>query len=278
MEEKQKKKQKGITLIALVISIIVMLILAGVSLNMTVGDNGIIRQAQSATIEQKCAELEEYIQEYYVKNFNHFENANTKIAGLKSYSESSAWIYAGKFGYIVDSLGNVHYYLDCDKLNKPMKDIIGTWTPKTYNDYVEGNGVWGLTEELKVYYQEKLENGEIKYYGHATEEFPTENGSDEVFGSGSAYAKLINGASSTKNITVADTRTVTELELNSSSGINNLNDLYNFIALKKLVITNMELSDLNALEYNTNIECVFIQNCKITNYSGLSKLTKLSSR
>ena len=34
--------QAGITLIALVISIIVMLILAGVSLNATIGDNGII--------------------------------------------------------------------------------------------------------------------------------------------------------------------------------------------------------------------------------------------
>ncbi len=42
------KKEKGITLIALVITIIVLLILAGVSIAMLTGENGIITQAQKA--------------------------------------------------------------------------------------------------------------------------------------------------------------------------------------------------------------------------------------
>ena len=42
------KKQKGITLIALVITIIVLLILAGVSIAMLTGQNGILTQAQNA--------------------------------------------------------------------------------------------------------------------------------------------------------------------------------------------------------------------------------------
>lgn len=37
-----RNENSGITLIALVISIIVMLILAGISLNAVIGDNGII--------------------------------------------------------------------------------------------------------------------------------------------------------------------------------------------------------------------------------------------
>ena len=53
------RKKSGITLIALVISIIVMLILAGVSLNATVGDNGIITQAQKASFANKLAEYNE---------------------------------------------------------------------------------------------------------------------------------------------------------------------------------------------------------------------------
>ena len=40
------KKQNAITLIALVISIIIMLILAGVSLNATIGENGVLTQAK----------------------------------------------------------------------------------------------------------------------------------------------------------------------------------------------------------------------------------------
>ena len=44
-----------------------MLILAGVSLNATIGDNGIITQAQNATYMQSIATLEEYLQNQYVK-------------------------------------------------------------------------------------------------------------------------------------------------------------------------------------------------------------------
>lgn len=54
------KKQKGITLIALVITIIVLLILAGVSINLVIGDNGILKQAQNAvTINKESSMLED---------------------------------------------------------------------------------------------------------------------------------------------------------------------------------------------------------------------------
>ena len=42
------KQQKGITLIALVITIVILLILAGVSIDLVLGDNGIIKKAQEA--------------------------------------------------------------------------------------------------------------------------------------------------------------------------------------------------------------------------------------
>lgn len=45
-----KTNQKGITLIALVITIIVLLILAGVSIAMLTGENGILTQANKSTV------------------------------------------------------------------------------------------------------------------------------------------------------------------------------------------------------------------------------------
>ena len=54
--------QKAITLIALVISIIVMLILAGVSLNATIGENGVLTQAKNAKIAQEDAAWDEEAQ------------------------------------------------------------------------------------------------------------------------------------------------------------------------------------------------------------------------
>ena len=46
-----KRKESGITLIALVVTIVVLLILAGVSISMLTGENGIITQAQKASVK-----------------------------------------------------------------------------------------------------------------------------------------------------------------------------------------------------------------------------------
>ena len=62
-KQKQKKNnQRGITLIAFVVTIIVLIILAGVNINMLVGDNGIITQAQSADERTERAAIEEKMQ------------------------------------------------------------------------------------------------------------------------------------------------------------------------------------------------------------------------
>ena len=45
---KNKRGMKGITLVALVVTIVVLLILAGVSINLVLGNNGIIKKAQEA--------------------------------------------------------------------------------------------------------------------------------------------------------------------------------------------------------------------------------------
>lgn len=55
------KNQKGITLIALVITIIVLLILAGVSIAMLTGENGILNQATNSKTETTKAEAVEKI-------------------------------------------------------------------------------------------------------------------------------------------------------------------------------------------------------------------------
>ena len=55
------KQTKGITLIALIITIIVLLILAGVTITMLTGDNGILKQATNARKTNSKAELEEQV-------------------------------------------------------------------------------------------------------------------------------------------------------------------------------------------------------------------------
>ena len=55
--ERKPKRIKGITLIALVVTIVVLLILAGVSIAMLTGDNGIIVQAKRAREENAKGEI-----------------------------------------------------------------------------------------------------------------------------------------------------------------------------------------------------------------------------
>ena len=66
MEKNQKRENKGITLIALVITIIVLLILAAVTINLTLGERGIFTTAQIAaknytnSQNRELAELEDF--------------------------------------------------------------------------------------------------------------------------------------------------------------------------------------------------------------------------
>ena len=55
----RKMQEKGITLIALVVTIIVLLILAGISISMLTGQNGILNRASQAKKAQGTSQVEE---------------------------------------------------------------------------------------------------------------------------------------------------------------------------------------------------------------------------
>ena len=86
-----------------------MLILAGVSLNALVGDNGIITNAQNANMLSAIAYLEEFLQEKYVENYDSFTETDrsSKVSILsnvcKEYFYSPAADHIGTANYIVDS-------------------------------------------------------------------------------------------------------------------------------------------------------------------------------
>ena len=99
------EKQKGITLVALVVTIVVLLILAGVSINLVLGDNGIVKKAQEAktkpeeaskndltSMDELTKELEEAINGTGNNDDgNKFMKENTKVA----YSDGDVWIPEG---------------------------------------------------------------------------------------------------------------------------------------------------------------------------------------
>ena len=84
------RNQRGVTLIALVITIIVLLILAGVSIAMLTGDNGILTQANNAKVSQIEGQVKEEV--------------NLAIQAVKMYAEQQAvqnpegWLAEEKIG------------------------------------------------------------------------------------------------------------------------------------------------------------------------------------
>ena len=84
------KKQKGITLIALVVTIVVLLILAGVTLNLLLDENGIIAKSKDARIETRASQVEDEVGMWKQHNFINKESnqaqesADTMLASLIS--------------------------------------------------------------------------------------------------------------------------------------------------------------------------------------------------
>ena len=113
------KNVKGITLIALVITIIVLLILAGVSISLTLGENGILTKAQGAASSHGEAEVKEQIGLAY--NAWKVGNLTGDTEELKNYlKDELSKVYNeenvsvneedGKLVVIIISNGTTHSY------------------------------------------------------------------------------------------------------------------------------------------------------------------------
>ena len=164
----QKEAQKGITLIALVITIIVLLILAGVSIAMLTGQNGILTQAQNAKTTTANKSAEEKVKLAVMAARAQSEDASLDATKLKTEIEDNyagvAELTAGGFPvnitmdgkvFTVDSYGNVE--LAGSKPQMTEAKIVasangeGTDVP---DDQAEGT-------ELYISFKASLENGTI---------------------------------------------------------------------------------------------------------------------
>ena len=84
------KNKKGITLIALVVTIVVLLILAGVTISLLLDENGIIAKSKDARIETRASQVEDEVGMWKQHNFINKESnqaqesADTMLASLIS--------------------------------------------------------------------------------------------------------------------------------------------------------------------------------------------------
>ena len=111
------KKQNGITLIALVVTIIVLLILAGISISMLTGQNGILNRAAEAKEKNADASDLEYLQtKAYEAITNYYASGSTETemeyvlkslngSGVVADANTGSITYNGKTYDISDVMG-----------------------------------------------------------------------------------------------------------------------------------------------------------------------------
>ena len=100
MINKKVIENKGITLIALVITIVVLLILAGITINNVVGQNGILNKANSAVTETEKGEIKDQLS-LALANLELLASSNNK--SIKEYCEN-------KENFIENSTWNANIY------------------------------------------------------------------------------------------------------------------------------------------------------------------------
>ena len=127
-----KKNQNGVTLIALAVTIIVMLILAGVTMATLTGDNGIITQSRRTA----AASTEGTVKEKMQTAFNSvILQVNINRAGTEAYV---AQTHINDYVAVIkDSIGSgeTKTFSTSASTDKALSEL----TTKKYNVYVVGN-------------------------------------------------------------------------------------------------------------------------------------------
>ena len=142
------KNRKGITLIALIITIVILIILAGVAINLTVGENGIFNKAKFA--KEKYTN-EEYLEQEQLNEIYAYLNKDSKLPENTKDTEMgtqvklpSEW-YSTTPAYIstedgktvkdvgVDLEGNQFVWIPCTIENYKKKDFGENYTSAGWN-------------------------------------------------------------------------------------------------------------------------------------------------
>lgn len=154
------KKEKGITLVALVTSIIVLLILATVSIQVLTGDNGLLTKSESAVdkysegevCEQiKLAYLECKTEKLYNSNVDDVEFLTNSLKEKLNDNNLTVKVKNGKVTVNMTVKGEPKTYKYNSSTGRAFLDIInyGNKTEETVN---AGDDIFIGTEKFRVFY------------------------------------------------------------------------------------------------------------------------------
>ncbi len=232
----QKNKERGITLIALIITIIILLILAGISIATLTGENGILKKASSAGEQTKIEEYKEilimignglrsekiledlstkeYMDRYQEAIEKEIEKGDTFEGAKVERKSEGTIIVTTKEGYI--------YVVTEDEVKFLGKE--GETTPPDLQEsnvnFILSPDSW-TNQDVRVEIKSTIEGYQIQY---SLDGITWENYKEAITikENGTIYTRLINeleetGGSATKDITTIDKELPNEATIQFSS-------------------------------------------------------------
>ncbi len=276
-----KKNNKGITLIALVITIIVLLILASVSVAMLTGNNGILTRASDAKIETALGTVKEQIGLYQIEK--KMDNKEVTPENLLAEGKASRTVQVGEADkyYMYYALkensfegmqglgkGNIASRKDIFLIDFEGMQGLGKGNIASRKD------IFLIDDNLNVKYISS--NG--KEYGDNLNNKVLEDETEIKFSSKafSKYVSKISGVTE-EEMKFKWMKRQTQLEISDAS-INNLQDLVFFPNLKIIILSGLQLNNLEGIENCTKLETFNKRwGCNIKDYGKLKNLRNLKN-
>ena len=104
--KKSLKASNGITLIALVITIIILLILAGISIGMLSGENGILTQATHAKFASEVSDIKEQVELEQLKDDLYYSGSINDLLGINSVYNDKLILQEGELVYVSSNVSS----------------------------------------------------------------------------------------------------------------------------------------------------------------------------
>jgi len=246
-----------------------MLILAGVSLNALVGDNGVITNAMDAKMMSGLATLQEDVEYLRVKKM---QNADIETVQVIDFSvedyPSTGFLHRVTYGSGETYVFDLNYI---DRVNEELKkSLVGGYGVN--GTIYQLKDVYGINSDFTVWYRDS----DGKMYGtDSIKEVAIDPGTKVNMSVGLMESMGLT----TETATVGATRGKNNIEIDGSkmtTKITNLNDLSLMPNLTWLKLKDLTLDDIDGLQYLTQLQKITFDNTTVTNLDGLKHANQVT--
>ncbi len=222
---------------------------------------------------QSVAVLEEFLQQEYVKYYESVDKYDNKLDGLINEANTKQYFQRAQnsaYYFLDPSTYKEYYFIEKSALPEEIsKQLRGGENSLTGTGiYADFNDIYGVTSDLRVYYCQESNDNRIGAVDNAVE-----TDLEKVVFDKEKDADWIEALGFEDEVTLNEIRTITSITIDNPNL--DLTKMANLGSLQEITFTNIEKDNLNGIQDAINLNYIYFQNCKISDYSAIGKVSKL---